>query len=131
MVEFGRNINGISLPPELGGIDRSALFDKPRDLFLVVYLQPLPRHCALGSAACQVNGRDPADIFEQTNADGTATWLAFSGHGIRPEQIVQIAVATSEGEDINAFRTRCTKVAGFPPTCSTSSRHRRTPTSVR
>ncbi len=114
VIDFGRNINTISLPPELGGIDRSALFDKPRDLFLVVYLQPLPRHCALGSAACQVNGRDPAQIFEQTNSDGTATWLAFSGQGIRPEKIVQVAIATSEGEDLTAFRTRCKKVSGFP-----------------
>jgi hypothetical protein len=115
LIEFGRNINSLSLPPELGGIDRSALFDHPRDLFLVVYLQPLPRRCALDSSACQFEGRDPSTIFEETNSDGTAAWLAFSGTGIPPERIAHVAIATSEGEDINAFRKRCGDLPGFPP----------------
>ena len=115
LIDFGRNINSLALPPEQGGIERSALFDKPRDLFLVVYLQPLPRHCAIGSTACLVDGRDPAAIFQETRADGTAAWLAFSGKGIRPEQIIQVSVATSEGEDITSFTQRCTHVPGFPP----------------
>jgi hypothetical protein len=114
VIDFGRNINTQALPPELGGIERSALFDHPRDLFLVVYLQPMPRKCALGTSACMVDGQDPSAVFEAVNADGTASWLAFNGVGIRPEQIVQVAVATSEGEDLTTFRTRCGKVPGFP-----------------
>jgi hypothetical protein len=114
LIDFGRNINTLALPPEQGGIERSALFDKPRDLFLVVYLQPLPRRCAIGSSACLVDGRDPTQIFQETRADGSAAWLAFSGKGIRAEQIIQVSVATSEGEDINSFRTRCKSVPGFP-----------------
>jgi hypothetical protein len=115
VIEFGKNINSLALPPELGGIDRMALFDHPRDLFLVVHLQPLPRRCALGTSACLVDGRDPAQVFLETNLDGTATWLSFSGAGIRPDHIVQVAVATSEGEDISAFRKRCADLPGFPP----------------
>jgi hypothetical protein len=114
VVQFGRSIDLLPLPAELGGIDRSALFDKPRDLFLVVYLQPLPRRCAIGTSACQVDGRDPTDIFRETRADGTASWLAFPGKGIRPEQILHVAIATSEGESNSAFRTRCDAVPGFP-----------------
>lgn len=114
VIDFGRNINTQALPPEQGGIERSALFDHPRDLFLVIYLQPLPRKCALGTSACNVDGEDPTSIFEATNADGTASWLAFNGVGMRPGQIVHVAVATSEGEDLATFRTRCSNVPGFP-----------------
>ena len=115
LIDFGRNINSLALPPELGGIDRMALFDHPRDLFFVVYLQPLPRRCAIGSSACLVEGRDPARIFEETNSDGTASWLAFSGTGIAPARIAHVAIATSEGEDLNTFDKRCRDLPGFPP----------------
>jgi hypothetical protein len=115
LIDFGRNINSLPLPPELGGIDRMALFDHPRDLFFVVYLQPLPRRCAAGSSACMVDGRDPAQIFEETNPDGTASWLDFSGTGIAPDRIAHVAIATSEGEDYNAFEKRCKDLPGFPP----------------
>ena len=115
LIDFGRNINSLALPPELGGIDRMALFDHPRDLFLVVYLQPLPRRCAIGSSACLVDGRDPAQIFEQTDSDGSASWLAFSGTGIAPERIAHVAIATSEGESLDAFDKRCRELPGFPP----------------
>jgi hypothetical protein len=114
LIEFGRGLSNEPLPPTLGGIDRSALFDKPRDLFLVIYLQPLPRHCALGTSDCLVDGRNPTDIFLETDTSGNAAWLNFGGTGIRPGQLLHVAIATSEGEDINAFRTRCGKVPGFP-----------------
>jgi hypothetical protein len=115
VIEFGKNLNALALPPELGGIDRMALFDRPRDLFLVVYLQPLPRRCALGTAACLVDERDPAQIFLETNPDGTAAWLSYTGAGMRPDHIVQVAIATSEGEDISTFHKRCADLPGFPP----------------
>ncbi len=115
LIEFGQGLNAAALPPELGGIDRSAFFAVPHDLFIVVYLQPLARRCALGSSDCNVNGRSPADIFLDTNADGTASWLAFSSGGIRPEQIVHVAIATSEGQSENDFATACTALPGFPP----------------
>ena len=114
VIELGRGINVAGLPPQLGGIDRSALFDRPHDLFIVVYIQPLPRRCALGTDACLVEGRSPADILTERGADGGAAWLAFASGSIPLEQVVQVAVATSEGESIDAFRARCAAVAGFP-----------------
>ncbi len=53
LIEFGRGLNAAALPPELGGIDRSAFFSVPHDLFIIVYLQPMPRRCALGSTRLQ------------------------------------------------------------------------------
>jgi hypothetical protein len=114
LIGFGRGLELAPLPAELGGLSRSALFDKPRDLFLIVYLQPLDRHCAIGSAACLIDGRPLADILVETNADGGLTWLNFAQGSIRPEQVVHVAIATKEGEGIEAFRTRCSKVPGFP-----------------
>jgi len=114
LIGFGAGIDAAALPPSLGGIDRSALFDRPRDLFIVVYLQPLPRRCALPSAACNVNGQSPTDIFLATGADGGATWLSFASGSIAPGQVVQVSIATSEGESEAAFQTRCAAVPGFP-----------------
>jgi hypothetical protein len=114
LIHFGEGLNAFSLPPELGGIDRSAFFDSPHDLFIVVYLQPLPRRCALGSAACNVDGRSPSDIFLDTDAYGGATWLQFTSGSIAPNKIVQVAIATSEGESESAFESRCMAVPGFP-----------------
>ena len=116
VIGFGRGINAESLSPALGGIDRSALFDEPRDLFIVLYLQPLPRRCAMDSTACLVDGRRPSDIFVEKGANDTATWLKFAGPGINVGQVLHVAVATSEGENLDAFRTRCGEVPGFPRT---------------
>jgi hypothetical protein len=116
LIEFGRGLGGEALSPALGGIERSALFDRPRNLFIVVYLQPLPRRCAIGSAACLVDGRDPVDIFTETDASGAAAWLNFAGPGINAGQLLHVSVATSEGESLGAFRTRCGEVPGFPMT---------------
>jgi hypothetical protein len=114
LIDFGRGIDANALPPALGGIDRGALFDRPHDLFIVVYLQPVARRCALGSVPCQVDGRAPEDILLETGADGGAAWLNFAGGTIRPEQVVHVSVATSEGENVTAFRARCGAVPGFP-----------------
>jgi hypothetical protein len=114
LIEFGRGIGTNALPPELGGIDRNALFDRPRDLFIVVYLQSLPRRCALDSAACQVDGRAPEQIFLDAGPDGGATWLSFASGSMPVGQVVHAAIATSEGEDLATFRTRCAAVDGFP-----------------
>jgi hypothetical protein len=115
LIAFGEGLSSFSLPPELGGIDRSAFFDSPNDLFIVVYLQPLARRCQLPSNGCNVNGRSPSDIFLDTDGYGGATWLSFtSGTGISPAKVVQVAIATSEGESETAFATRCTAVPGFP-----------------
>ena len=114
VIKFGQGLGGEALPALLGGIDRSALFDKPRDLFIVIYLQPLGRRCAAASADCLVDGRAPADILSETDADGNAAWLKFSGAGIPAGQVVHVAMATTEGESLAAFRTRCAKVPGFP-----------------
>lgn len=114
LIGFGRGLDAAALPPELGGINRSAFFDQPRDLFIVVYLQPLPRRCALGSAACDVDGRSPTDIFLETGDGGGAAWLSFASGSIFPEQVVQVSIATSEGESSGAFQTRCAAVPGFP-----------------
>ena len=114
VVDFGGAIDTIALPSQYGGIDRSAFFDTPHDLFIVVYLQPLPRRCAIPSAACDIGGRSPSDIFLDTDADGNATWLNFASGGISPSQVVQVAVATSEGESESDFDARCSRVPGFP-----------------
>jgi len=114
LIEFGKGLGHEALSPVQGGIERSALFDRPRDLFIVVYLQPLPRRCALDSADCLVDGRKPSDIFEETDANGDAAWLNFAGPGMKPGQILHVAIATSEGEDLARFRTRCSEVPGFP-----------------
>jgi hypothetical protein len=114
LIAFGEGLNSFSLPPELGGIDRSAFFDSPHDLFIVVYLQPLPRRCQLPSEGCNVNGRSPSDIFLDTDGYGGASWLTFSGGSISPAKVVQVAIATSEGESASAFETRCSAVPGFP-----------------
>jgi hypothetical protein len=116
LIDFGRGLSGEPLSIFQGGIERSALFDRPRDLFVVLYLQPLPRRCAFGSADCAVDGRSPSDIFADRNADGTAAWLNFNGPGISPSKILHVAIATKEQEDLSSFRTRCAKVPGFPMT---------------
>lgn len=115
LIEFGQGLNAAALPPELGGVDRSAFFAVPHDLFIVVYLQPLARRCAMGSSDCNVNGRSPTDIFLDTNADGTASWLTFLSGGIRPEQIVHVAAATAEGQSEDDFVAACKALPGFPP----------------
>jgi hypothetical protein len=114
LIGFGQGLNAFALPPELGGIDRSAFFDVPHDLFIIVYLQPLPRRCQLGNADCDVNGQSPSDIFLQTDGYGGASWLHFSYGSIPPAKVVQVAIATSEGESETAFEARCTAVPGFP-----------------
>lgn len=114
LIEFGQGLNAFALAPVLGGIDRSAFFDVPHDLFIVVYLQPLPRRCALGTSDCNVDGRSPLDIFTDTDVTGGATWLQFSTGSIPPEKIVHVSVATSEGETESAFQARCAAVPGFP-----------------
>jgi hypothetical protein len=114
LIDFGRNLNSVSLPPDLGGIDRGAFFAVPHDLFIVVYLQPLSRRCALGTPACNIDGRSPADIFRDTNADGTVSWLSFASGGILPEQVVHVSIATSENETETAFAARCGALPGFP-----------------
>jgi len=116
VIEFGRGLNGEALSPIQGGIERSALFDRPRDLFIVLYLQPLSRRCTLAGADCQVDGRSPADIFTEKKSDDTAAWLNFNGTGILPQKVLHVAIATSELEDLDSFRARCSKVPGFPTT---------------
>jgi hypothetical protein len=113
-VRVGQHLVDAQLPPELGGLDGTAFFDRPRNLFIVVYLQPLARRCALADANCHVDGRSPADIFTETNADRTATWLHFASGGIPIDQVVHVAIATKEGESPDAFRARCGAVNGFP-----------------
>jgi hypothetical protein len=114
LIAFGQGLNSFALPPDLGGIDRSAFFDSPHDLFIVVYLQPLARRCQLPSDACNVNGQSPSDIFLQTDGYGGASWLQFTNGSISPAKVVQVAIATSEGESETAFETRCGAVPGFP-----------------
>jgi hypothetical protein len=114
LIDFGRGLNTAALPTDKGGIDRSAFFAVPHDLFIIVYLQPMPRRCALGSYDCNVDGRSPSDIFLDTNPDGTLAWLNFSAGGILPQQVVHVAIATSEGETEAAFTARCTGLPGFP-----------------
>jgi hypothetical protein len=115
LIGFGQGLNSAALPPQYGGIDRSAFFDSPRDLFIVVYLQPVARRCALPSDACNVNGRSPTDIFLDKDSSGGVTWLSFSsGTSISPSQVVQVAVATAEGQSQTDFETKCKAVTGFP-----------------
>jgi hypothetical protein len=114
LIAFGQGLNSAALPPELGGIDRSAFFDSPRDLFIVVYLQPLARRCALPSDACNVNGRSPTDIFLDTDGYGGVSWLSFTNGSISPSQVVQVAIATAEGQSQADFETKCKAVTGFP-----------------
>jgi hypothetical protein len=114
VIAFGRGLNSYSLPPQLGGIDRSALFDLPHDLFIVVYLQPLARRCAIPSDACNVDGRSPPDIFLDTDINGNATWLSFLNGGMPPNRVVQVSIATAEGESQAAFETACQNISGFP-----------------
>jgi hypothetical protein len=114
LIAFGQGLNSYALPPGLGGIDRSALFDVPHDLFIVVYLQPLARRCAIPSDACNVDGRSPTDIFTDTDINGNATWLSFLNGGISPSKVVQVSIATAEGESQSTFETACGNLAGFP-----------------
>jgi hypothetical protein len=115
VVRTGQNLITTQLPPDLGGLDGAAFFDRPRSLFLVIYLQPLSRHCSLGTPECAVDGRSPAEIFTDSAPDGTASWLHFANGGMPIDQIVHIAISTTEGESPAAFRTRCQKINGFPP----------------
>jgi hypothetical protein len=115
LIAFGQGLNSAALPPQYGGIDRSAFFDSPHDLFIVVYLQPVARRCALPSDACNVNGRSPTDIFLDKDGYGGVTWLSFSsGTSISPSQVVQVAIATAEGQSQTDFETKCKAVTGFP-----------------
>jgi len=113
-IRVGQHLVDAQLPPELGGLDGAAFFDRQRNLFIVVYLQPLNRRCAMADASCHVDGRSPADIFTETNADGTAAWLKFGTGGMPIKQVVHVAIATKEGESADAFRARCGAVDGFP-----------------
>jgi hypothetical protein len=114
VVRVGQHLVDATLPPDLGGLDGSAFFDKPSSLFLVIYLQPLARKCAYDSTDCQVDGRSPADIFTDTAADGTATWLHFATGGMPIGEVVHVAIATREGETPDAFRARCGNINSFP-----------------
>jgi len=114
LIEFGRGLNAASLPAAAGGIDRSAFFAIPHDLFIVVYLQPMARRCALGTASCNVDGRSPADIFTETDSNGNAAWLSFGSGGIPTNQVVQVSIATAESVSEAAFETNCKAVQGFP-----------------
>jgi hypothetical protein len=116
LIDFGRGLDDEVLSPIQGGLQRSALFDMPRDLFIVIYLQALPRRCAMDSANCLVDGRRPSDIFTETDGNGAAAWLKFAGTGISPKRVLHVAIATAEGESLSAFRDRCGKVPGFPKT---------------
>ena len=115
VVALGQHLVATELPPELGGVDGAAFFDRPRSLFLVVYLQPLSRKCSLGTPECQVDGRSPDAIFNEANPDGTATWLHFASGGMPIAQIVHVALSTPEDESPAAFRARCAAINGFPP----------------
>ena len=95
---------GVTIPPSQG----------PQPIALTT--QALPRRCELNSQACLVDGRRPADIFLETDADGNAAWLNFQGPGIKAGQLLHVAIATREGEDLAAFRKRCADVPGFPLT---------------
>jgi hypothetical protein len=114
VVRTGSHLVEARLPPDLGGLDGAAFFDRPRSLFLVIYLQPLARKCGMSSASCTVDGHSPAEIFTETNPDGTAAWLHFATGGIPLGQVVHVAIDTSEGETAEAFRGRCTAINGFP-----------------
>ena len=114
VIRTGQHLVEARLPPELGGLDGAAFFDRPRSLFLVIYLQPLERKCGMSSASCAVDGRSPAEIFTATNPDGTAAWLHFATGGIPLGQVVHVAIDTKEGEPTDAFRTRCKAINGFP-----------------
>jgi len=114
LIAFGQGLNSQALPRSLGGIDRNAFFDAPRDLFIIVYLQPLARRCALPSDACNVNGRSPTDIFLDTDGYGGVSWLTFTNGSISPSQVVQVAIATAEGQSQADFETKCKAVTGFP-----------------
>jgi hypothetical protein len=115
LIGFGQGLNSEALPAYAGGLNRSAFFDAPRDLFIIVYLQPVGRGCALASDACNVNGRSPTDVFLDTDGYGGVTWLSFSsGTSISPSQVVQVAIATAEGQSQADFETKCKAVTGFP-----------------
>lgn len=114
IVPVGQALDDAHLPPELGGIDGQAFFDRPRNLFVVVYLQPLARRCNLTDPQCQIGGRSPADIFTASAPDGTASWLHYASGGMPVQQIVHVAIATTEGESPDGFIQRCSGVNGFP-----------------
>jgi hypothetical protein len=114
LVSLGAALGQARLPAELDGLDSQDFFDRPTSLFIVVYLQPLARKCGLSDATCQVNGRSAADIFTEVGSDGLASWLQYSGGGMPIANIVHVAIATKEGETVDAFRARCGAVTGFP-----------------
>ena len=60
----------------------------------------------------------PTSSWRRTRS-GAAAWLNFAGPGIKPAQLLHVAIATSETESLDAFRTRCGEVPGFPAPCST------------
>src|SRR5262249_37769265 len=111
----GTHLVAAELPADLGGLDGAAFFDRPRSLFLVIYLQPLSRKCSLGTSDCLVDGRQPDVIFNETNADGTAAWLHFANGGMPSDQVVHVAISTNENESPAAFQARCKAINGFPP----------------
>lgn len=115
VIRTGEHLVEARLPPDLGGLDGAAFFDRPRSLFMVIYLQPLERKCGMSSASCAVDGRSPAEVFTATNPDGTAAWLHFATGGIPLGQVVHVAIDTKEGEPADVFRKRCTAINGFPP----------------
>ena len=131
LIDFGHALNIQGLPPQYGGIDRSAFFDSPRDLFIVVYLQPLARRCALPSDDCKVNGRSPTDIFLDKDDYGGVTWLSFTNGTHLPLAGGAGGDRHCRGAEPDRFRDQVQSChRAFRSTCSTTSARRRTPTST-
>jgi hypothetical protein len=116
LLSLGHDLAGVRLPAEQGGLANADFFDRQRALFAVVYMQPLARRCAATEPACGLDGRAPTSLFAERDDLGGATWLRYQSGPMPAKNTVQVSIATSENESVDAFRTRCGALPGFPRT---------------
>jgi hypothetical protein len=117
LAEIGQSISTqFVYAPDGSDTGAAPPFAGPKDLFIVLTINHLKRHCALGDAACQLNGQSPTSYFSAKDSNGHAAWLNFgNGLGLPPQRVFHISVSTQEGATGEAFFKRCSETAGFPP----------------
>ncbi|MCG8416691.1 MAG: hypothetical protein MJE77_01955 [Proteobacteria bacterium] len=88
-------------------------FAEPADGFVVLYLSPQSRRCALDGADCTLGREHPVDYFTREQ-DSVASWLRLPDGGLPVSKIFHAAVVTEEGIPYDEFSQRCVGYAEFP-----------------
>jgi hypothetical protein len=83
----------------------------PASRLVVVYVDLLPRECAL--EGCDIDGTPIADYFSAEEG-GSLSWLSIAGQSLPADSVTHLAVVTDEsGEARPDFVARCLAEPGF------------------